>query len=144
MIRLKNIRFILLISTSILVTSLFAQEDENQAVESPWHNVEVNLGGYLTDASTQASIGSNTLGLGIGVDFEKALGIDRSTFVFQANSLMRFGKKKKSFVDIGYFGINRNANKTLEAEVELFDKTFAKGTIISSSTNSTSLTSGSS
>ena len=133
MIKLVSNFFIVVL---ILIHPLFAQEKENKKyVERPWHKIELNLGGYLTDVSTQARIGSNTLGLGIGIDFEKALGMESSTFVFQADGLLRFGKKKKSFVELGYFSINRESTKKLEANIELFDRTFTKGTVFSSATN---------
>jgi hypothetical protein len=120
-----------LILSLLLGVSVFGQNEENQKV-SPWKNIEFNLGVYLTDVSTQARIGSNTLGLGIGADLEKALGMETSSFVFHASGLFRYRKKKKSFIKLGYFEINRKSTKTLEAEIELFDKSFSQGTIISS------------
>lgn len=138
MIKLANNFFfaVVLILMQFLILPLFAQEKEiEELVETPWHNVELNLGIYLTDVSTQARVGSNTVGLGVGIDFEKALGMETSSFVFHANGLFRYRKKKKSFIKLGYFSVNRKSTKTLEAEIELFDKTFSQGTVISSKTD---------
>lgn len=130
--KFKNILVVvLMIILQSSLMSLSAQNDSIQKNVSPWHNIELNLGVYLTDISTQARVGSNTIGLGIGIDFEKALGMETSSFVFHANGLFRYRKKKRSFIKVGYFSINRRSTKKLEAEIELFDKTFSQGTEIS-------------
>lgn len=133
MIRFKKIPFtILLITLQLSIVSLFAQNDSVQEVGGPWHKMEFNVGGYITDITTQARFGSEALGIGIGLDLEKALGLETTSFVFKANGLYRFGKKKNNFVELGYYGIKRKAEKVLATDIEIFDKTYTVGTRITS------------
>ena len=108
--------------------------DSTQTSNNPWHKIEFNIGGYLTDITTQARIGSEALGLGIGVDFEKALGLETTSHIYKLDALLRFGKKKNNHIELGYYSINRNSIKVLATDVELFDKIYKVGTRISSDT----------
>ena len=127
----KNVLIIVLLSSAML----FAQDKEKTvSVDSPWKKIEFSAGGYLTDITTEVRIGSDALGIGLSVDLERALGLETSSFIFKADGLFRFGKKQRSFVGFGYFGLTRKSEKVLATDIEFFDKTYTIGTKISSST----------
>ena len=89
----------LMLGLSCLVTTfLFAQDSLTTTPKStnPWHKIEVNIGGYLTDITTEARIGSDALGIGLSVDLEKASGYDHhylpvpATYLVGNNGVIQF------------------------------------------------------
>jgi len=120
---------------------LFCQADTLALPEMPvqenknvFENERFSLGlGFFYSAdNTGITLGSKTAGLGIVYDLEDALGLKTSSFVFRGDASLKFGKRHRSAVVLNYFGINRRATKTLEADLELGDITYPIGTKLDS------------
>jgi hypothetical protein len=92
----------------------------------------LGLGFFYSADNTGITLGSKQAGLGIVYDLEDALGLNTSSFVFRGDANIKFGKRHRSAVVLNYFGINRRATKTLEADLELGDITYPVGTKLDS------------
>jgi hypothetical protein len=124
--------------------SIFCQTDtlvmQKQVVKEnsiDFENERFSLGmGFFYSAdNTGITLGSKQAGLGIVYDIEDALGLKTSSFVFRGNANFKFGRRHRSAVVLNYFGINRKATKTLEADLELGDITYPIGTKLDSKFN---------
>ena len=56
----------------------------------PWERLRFDLGGYITDFDSDIQFGLESLGAGINVNVEEALGLDTSTTVFRGSASYRF------------------------------------------------------
>jgi len=92
----------------------------------------LGLGFFYSADNTGITLGSKQAGLGIVYDLEDALGLNTSSFVFRGDASLKFGKRHRSEVELNYFGINRRATKTLEADLELGDNVYPVGTKLDS------------
>jgi hypothetical protein len=92
----------------------------------------LGLGFFYSADNTGITLGSKQAGLGIVYDLEDALGLNTSSFVFRGDANLKFGRRHRSAVVLNYFGINRRANKTLDADLELGDITYPLGTKLDS------------
>jgi hypothetical protein len=92
----------------------------------------LGLGFFYSADNTGITLGSKQAGLGIVYDLEDALGLNTSSFVFRGDATLKFGKRHRSAVVLNYFGIDRRANKTLEADLVIGDITFPVGTKLDS------------
>lgn len=111
---------------------LTADLDSLSASQQSWERFSVSFGGFLSGYNSGITLGSKSLGLGLVIDIEDALGLETSSIVFRGNARYKFGKTGRHTVAVGYFGINRKANKVLEQELELGDITYPIGTEINS------------
>ncbi|NOR86106.1 MAG: hypothetical protein GQ527_00715 [Bacteroidales bacterium] len=123
---------IILISSSVFSQSSVTDVDIPYKADNSWSRFSVSMGGFLLGNNSNISIGSETLGLGVNINIEEALGLETSTIAFRANARYRIGKAMKHSVSVGYFSINRNAYKVLEKELQIGNLTFPIGTNISS------------
>jgi hypothetical protein len=92
----------------------------------------LGLGVFYSADNAGITLGSKQAGLGIVYDLEDALGLNTSSFVFRGDASLKFGKRHRSAVVLNYFGINRSATKTLDADLELGDTTYPLGTKLDS------------
>jgi hypothetical protein len=92
----------------------------------------LGLGFFYSADNAGITLGSKQAGLGIVYDLEDALGLTTSSFVFRGDANFKFGKRHRSAVSLNYFGINRRAAKTLDADLELGDTIFPVGTTLDS------------
>ncbi len=126
---------IILISSSVFsqssVTDVDIGDIPNKANNS-WSRFSVSTGGFLLGNNSSISIGSKTLGLGVNINVEEALGLETSTIAFRVHASYRMGKARKHSVSVGYFSIYRNAYKVLEKKLQIGNLTFPIGTNISS------------
>jgi hypothetical protein len=97
-----------------------------------WERFSVDLGTFLASMSSDIQLGNKNLGLGLNINLEDALGLETSVFTFRGDAGYTFGKKQRSSVRLGYFGLFRSAFKDLESELQIGDKTFPIGTTVSS------------
>jgi len=102
-----------------------------------WDQFSVSFGGFLAGYNSGITIGSKSLGLGLVIDIEDALGLDVSTLAMRGKVIYRFGKTRKHALAGGYFGINRNAIKVLEDSLQLGDIIYPIGTELTSKYNLT-------
>ena len=126
------------------VQALYCQTDTLMSQNHPIDNNKASLnsekfsfrGGIFVSANNGGiTLGSKQAGLGVVLDLEDALALQTSSFVFRATSNLRFGKRNHSAIILDYFGINRKASKTLEAELELGDNVYPVGTVINTKFN---------
>ncbi|MFN8255899.1 MAG: hypothetical protein U0W24_09440 [Bacteroidales bacterium] len=90
------------------------------------------LGYFITGNNAEITFGSKQAGLGVLIDFEDALGLEASNFVFRGNAIFSYGKRRQHALVVDYFNINRKATKTLEAELEFGDNIYPIGETIKS------------
>ena len=108
--------------------SLVAQD----SLQYQWERFSVSLGGFLTTMNSDISLMGQQSGLGINVNLEDALGLSTSTTVVRGEVDYNFGSRGRSHLRMGYFGLIRHSDKTLEAELEIGNSVFPIGTEISS------------
>ncbi len=108
------------------------KETDKDSLQYHWETFSVSAGGFLAGMNSDISIMGSESGLGINIDMEDALGLSTSTFAFRGEAEYNFGSRRRSHVKISYFGLIRNSNKTLEAELEIGNSVFPIGTELSS------------
>jgi len=126
----------LILIAALPLNSMFAQTSENitsrDSLEYKWERFSINLGFFLTTIYSDISLAGTQVGLGVNLNLEDALGLSSSTFVIRSEAAYNFGSRKRSHVRLGYFGLIRNSNKTLESEIEIGNTVFPVGTELSS------------
>ena len=82
----------------------------------------IAIGGVAADLYTDAALGNTEAGLGASVNFEDIfdLPVSKSTGRFEFNWRI----KKRQFIDIGYFSLNRTGGRVLQQDVEWGDFIF--------------------
>ncbi len=116
--------------TDSLVKSVQVVKENSIGFEND--RFSLGMGFFYSADNTGITLGSKQAGLGIIYDLEDALGLKTSSFVFCGNAKLQFGKRNRSAVVLNYFGINRRATKTLEADLEYGDITYPVGTRLDS------------
>ena len=115
---------------AFLSPSVVAAEEGEKA--KPWERFNLNLGGFVAAMNSDVRIGSQTLGAGVDVNVEDALGLDSSIFVFRADALYRFSSNRRHRLDLNYYDLRRSSTKTLQADIQIKDQTFPVGTTLDS------------
>ena len=105
------------------------------SVQYQWERFSINLGGFVTTMNSDISIDGQEMGLGVNINLEDALGLNTSTAVIRGELEYHFGSKRRSYVRMGYFGLFRNASKTLENQLEIGGSVFPVGMEIVSKYN---------
>lgn len=88
------------------------------------------LGGYYSRSSTQAGLSGTGGGVGAVVDFESTLGLEERSLTPITGFLWRMTERWRLEVD--YFRLDRDANRTLATDVTWGDQTFVAGTTVNS------------
>lgn len=104
----------------------------NDSLHYQWERFSISLGGFLTTINSDISLTGQESGLGVNVNLEDALGLSTSNFVIRGEAAYNFGAKKRSHLRLAYFGLIRNADKTLESEITIGEETYPIGTEVSS------------
>jgi hypothetical protein len=86
----------------------------------------------VTTLNSDFRIGSQSLGVGLDVSPEDALGLDSSLTVFRADALYRFTSNRRHRFDLGYIDLRRSATKTIQADIQIKDRIFPVGTTVDS------------
>jgi len=89
------------------------------------------FGAYFSRSSTSASLGPSSGGIGVVVDFENTLGLEDRNVSAIGAILWRMSERWRLEVD--YFSLNRNATRTLAADITWGDQTFTAGSTVNSS-----------
>jgi len=74
--------------------------------------LDIQFGGYFANTNSNIVLGTSTLGAGLHINLEDALGLESSSNVVRADAVWRFGKTRKSFIRASWFAINRTAVRT--------------------------------
>jgi hypothetical protein len=89
------------------------------------------LGAYYSNASTSASLGPSGGGTGVVVDFENTLGLEDRNVSAIAGFSWRMSERWR--LEVEYFSLDRDATRTLAADVTWGDQTFTAGSTVNSS-----------
>lgn len=116
---------ILLLAVVFLVSSYATSFALVESDELPWERFSVKLGGTGTTLDSSARVG--TAGVGLEIDFEEALGLESSSFVFRLDALYRSSKNLKHTFGFSYFDLRRDSTKVLTEEIEFGGETFTVG-----------------
>lgn len=90
-----------------------------------------DVGAIFTRSSTSASLGPSSGGTGVVVDFENTLGLDEQNVSAIGGFLWRISERWR--LEVEYFGLNRDATRTLASDVTWGDQTFTTGSTVNSS-----------
>ena len=93
-----------------------------------WPKFEIAVGGFVTNNDTDIQINSATLGAGVNVNLEDALGIDASSNTYRVDLLYRFGETRRNEIEFHYFKNKRDGSKVLEEDIQVGDQIFPAGT----------------
>jgi hypothetical protein len=88
------------------------------------------FGGYYSRSSTQAGLSGSGGGIGVTVDFENTLGLDDRNLTPITGFLWRMTERWR--LEVEYFRLDRDANRTLASDVTWGDQTFTAGTSVNS------------
>jgi hypothetical protein len=83
------------------------------------------LGGMATTLDTQASLGRKGSTLSATINFESTGGLPGSATVFRGEGWWRFTKRQ--YLDFGYFGVTRTADRELKEDISYGDYVFKAG-----------------
>jgi hypothetical protein len=120
--------YVIVFALAILSPSVVAAEEGEKA--KPWERFSLNVGGFVANLNSDFRIGSQSLGVGLDVNPEDALGLDSSLFVFRADALWRFTSNRRHRFELSYYDLRRASTKTLEADIQINDKIFSTGTTV--------------
>lgn len=91
------------------------------------------FGGYLANISSNFRLGGTKQGIGVDINFERALGLETTSLTYFGKFLYRFSGNKRHAVKARYFEITRKAVKVLKTDIEINDRVFTLGTELGSS-----------
>lgn len=125
-------------STVSGVSTLYAAETTPSTKVIPNHpmlsdDLVLTLGVFYPRITTSASLGPSSGGTGVAISFEDTLNLDARTVTPTAGIFWRATDNWR--VDVDYFAIDRDASRTLVADVQWGDKTFTAGTTVNSTFN---------
>ena len=119
----------------LFIIGMFSQPaiaEINDSKDLPWERFSFKLGGYIADLNSELRIGSGTVGAGVSVDVEDALGMESSMSVFRAGALYRFGTNRRHQVDFTYYDFRRDATQKIGRDIDWGDNTYPIGTTVES------------
>ena len=97
-----------------------------------WPKFELAVGGFVTNNNADLQINSKTLGAGINVNLEDALGIDTSSNTVRVDLLYRFGETRRNEIEFHYFRNKRNGSKVTDQDIQFGDQFYPAGTGVNS------------
>ena len=122
-------RYVVVGAGLILFAGLAQAQSDDVKV---WPKFEIAVGGFVTNNDTDIQINSATLGAGVNVNLEDALGIDASSNTYRVDLLYRFGETRRNEIEFHYFKNKRNGSKVLEEDLQIGDETYPAGTGVNS------------
>ena len=122
-------RRVLAVAGLVLMTNLAHAQTDDAKV---WPKFEFAVGGFVTNDDTNIQVNSATLGAGVNVNLEDALGIDASSNTYRVDMLYRFGETRRNEIEFHYFKNKRDGSKVLEEDIQVGDQIFPAGTGVNS------------
>lgn len=126
-----RIYLLLFLLSGLCFPSLQAQD----SIDYKWERFSFSFGGFLTSISTDISISGQGTGLGLNINLEEALDLKTSSVVIRSEVEYNFGSRRRSHVRLGYFGLFRNSQKILEADLEIGNSVIPLGTEVNTKYN---------
>lgn len=102
-----------------LIVSQPAFADETPANGSPWEKYNLSVAWFFTDMNTNVRFGS---GVGLDIDAEKLLGMESTNAVLRLDGHWRFSQNRRHRLDLSWFTIRRQANRTVLEDFEIEDE----------------------
>lgn len=102
---------------------------EPPKTKRPWHDVELSIGGFITELSAQVEVQSAS-GLGTTVDLENALGLEESLQLLRIWGTVAVGERHRLSLD--YVDLTRSATKQIASDIEVGDQILTSGTVVDS------------
>ena len=93
----------------------------------------ISVGAFFTDWGTNVRLDSDTLGTGTDIDFENDLGLRSSSSIFRIDGHYRFNDRHR--INFSVFDMSRDANRTIDRDIQFGDIIFAINTDLSASTD---------
>jgi len=93
----------------------------------------MSVGAFLPKTSTSAQLDSKTLGTGVNIDFEQALGITTQKTVPDIFARFRFNDRWR--IEAEYFQLNRRGDQALDRDIQWGDAVFPAGTQVQTKFN---------
>jgi len=125
--RLAIASLLLVLAAPALVHAQLPGQDHDSRVLSDRGGI--NLGGYLVDFRTSASIGVGGV-LGGYVELENQLGLPDSKNIARLDGFYRFASKHA--INYGLLGVSRDGQGVLSESIEFEDVTFEAGALVTS------------
>jgi len=104
-----------------------AQVPLHPALQDRW---TFGAGFFFPSTTTQASLTSNSTGLGTSVDFEDTLDMERSKTVPTLYGRWRINQRWR--IDAEYFQLNRSSERVIDRTIQWGDQVFAANTSVAS------------
>lgn len=116
-----------------LLLAVAAQQpaEPPKEAKSPWHRFELSLGALIADLGSSVQVDAG--GLGAVIDIEEVLGLDNSLLQVRAGASYELAPGHRLWLD--YVNLDRDATRTIEAEIEFDGTTYPVGTTIRSEFN---------
>ncbi len=130
-----NLFIILFISSFFCLAQESSKKSKSDSLNYSWDRFSLNLGGFITGVNSDISLGVKQVGLGLTINMEDALGLKTSRLALRGEAGYNFGKRKRSTLRFGYFGLVRSSSKVLESDIEIGDTIFPLGTEVNSRLN---------
>lgn len=94
-----------------------------------------SLGTFLSNNSSGLSVGSEKFGVGVIINLEEALGLEKNSVVLRGSLNYNFGKRLQHGISLDYFEISRSSRKVLDTDISIEGYTFNIGDNIESHFN---------
>jgi hypothetical protein len=122
-------KFLLLLGAACAAPAFAA---EGYIPEHPALKERFWAGGGIFHAktATSAQLDSASLGVGTNVDFERALGMDKTSTSPYAFARMRFGERWRA--ELEYFELNRSGSRVIDRTIQWGDRVYAVNTQLES------------
>jgi hypothetical protein len=106
----------------------FAEESDakKKAENLPWEKASIDLGSFVSSASSNVRLSAN--GLGIGIDLEEALGLDATQTVLRLGGTWRFSDNRRHRADLSWFALRRDGSTQLAQDIIIDGVTYPTGT----------------
>lgn len=121
------IAFAALAFAAAAVEPAAAQVPGHPALHDRW---SFGAGFFLPSTTTQASLTSNSTGLGTSISFEDTLGMERSQTVPTLYGRWRINQRWR--IDADYFQLNRDSERVIDRDIQWGDQVFSANSSVSS------------
>jgi hypothetical protein len=107
-------------------SSALAQQDAD--TREPWEKWSFAVGGFIADLDNTIRVGAP--GIGLEIDLEDTLGLDRTQLVYRIDGSYRFGRSRRHRLDVTWFDLSRQATRVLEQEIDIGGTVYPIGTTV--------------
>lgn len=119
----------------MLIFSPAISAEERNPYDQPWEKFGANFSVFLSAVDSSLRIGS---GIGLDIDVEEMLGLDKTNIVFRTDALWRFSKNRRHRLDFIWFSLHRDGTRQIFQDIVIEGEnnnqiTFETGSTVESS-----------